>query len=207
MRDMLDPILEKMISMPGMERKTFIKTPPMANGKGVPGKTTSRALPAGLFDLSGNGVKAATQKTARLQRRHGPGGKMLYGMGIYDQDSRLFDEKALNDPRLANVLERAMPFDKPEGQIRVHLTAGGKVNSERNDNSVHPAWRRAIVHSIATGGNTPTADSFRELAPDMGAYVNEVSLTRKLFLLTTAGLDQKSGLEERVLGAELPKAL
>jgi hypothetical protein len=100
---------------------------------------------------------------------------MFYGMGIYDQDSRLLGEKELRDPRLADVLERAIPYDKPDGQIRVHLTAGGMVNSDRNHTFVHPSWRKAIVHNIATGGNTPIAESFRQLAPNMGAYVNEVS--------------------------------
>ena len=175
MRSMLDPILDNMISMPGMDGRTFVKVPPAEGGKGIPAKMTSRSLPGGLFaGRSGDGMK----ETAKLQRRHGPGGKMLYGMGIYDQDSRLLGEKELADPRLADVLEKAMPYDKPSGQIRVHLTAGGMVNVDRKDTSVNPAWRKALIHNIATGANTPVANSFRELAPDMGAYVNEVSWLR-----------------------------
>jgi hypothetical protein len=166
MRAMLDPILEKMVSMPGMSGKSLVKVPPGLLPKGL-GKS------AGPASGSSSGEAKAA---AKLERRHGPGGKMLYGMGIYDQDSRLLGEKELADPRLADALERAMPYDKPEGQIRVHLTAGGMVNVDRKDTAVNPAWRKALVHNIATGGNTPIANSFRELAPDMGAYVNEVSL-------------------------------
>jgi hypothetical protein len=150
----MDPILENMISMPGMDRKTFVNFAPAA-----------LAVDPGT----------ATTQPPKLQKRHGPGGKMMYGMGIYDQDSRLLGEKELMDPRLADVLERAIPYDKPDGQIRVHLTAGGKVNEDRNDTSVHPTWRKAIIHNVSTGGYTPIAESYRELAPDMGVYVNEVS--------------------------------
>jgi hypothetical protein len=175
MRDILDPILEKMISMPGMDRKTMVKIPPAlgANSSSLPSFLTG-----GIESNSNNATKSSKSPAIpnTLGRRHGPEGKMLYGMGIYDQDSRLLGEKELNDPRLADVIERAIPYDKPDGQIRVHLTAGGKVNEKRNDTSVHPTWRKAIVHNIATGGDTPTADSFRELAPEMGAYVNEVLL-------------------------------
>jgi hypothetical protein len=166
MRAILDPILNKMISMPGMDSKTLLKVPPLvASTNG----STLGSLPGA------SSVSNPAKSTRGLERRHGPGNKMLYGMGIYNQDSRLLGEKELLDPRLADVLARAIPYDKPDGQIRVHLTAGGKVNEPRTDTSVHPSWRKAIVHSIATGGNTPIAESFRELAPDMGAYVNEVS--------------------------------
>jgi hypothetical protein len=170
MRAILDPILEKMISMPGMDRKTFVSRGPGSNSS-IP----TGPLLGGLGITFNNATQSSKPPQAgKIGKRHGPGGKMLYGMGIYDQDSRLFGEKELADPRLAEVIEKAIPYDKPDGQIRVHLTAGGKVNEERNDTSVHPSWRKAIIHNVATGGDTPTADSFRELAPDMGAYVNEV---------------------------------
>jgi hypothetical protein len=176
MRAMLDPILDKMISMPGMDAKTFVKLPPAVGGKGPTGKRISSLFSGSLFSGSpGDGLSVAGQGATKLLKRHGPGGKMLYGMGIYDQDSRLLGEKELADPRLADILEKAMPYDKPDGQIRVHLTAGGMVNTDRKDTAVNPAWRKALIHNIATGGNTPVANSFRELAPDMGAYVNEVS--------------------------------
>jgi hypothetical protein len=179
MRAILDPILDKMISMPGMDPKTLVRIPPTTSGKDRVGKSTAKLFSGGLFggvtSSSNDATKLAKQPPARLVRRHEPGGKMLFGMGIYDQDSRLLGEKELSDPKLADVLERAIPYDKPDGQIRVHLTAGGKVSMQRNDTSVNPAWRKTIVHNIASGGNTPIAESFRELAPDMGAYVNEVS--------------------------------
>jgi hypothetical protein len=172
MRAILDPILEKMISMPGMDRKTLVKIPPALNAN-------SSIIPGFLIGAAESKPNNATKSTRSLlrntlEKRHGPGEKMLVGYGIYDQDSRLLGKKELNDPKLAEAIEKAIPYDKPDGQIRVHLTAAGKVNEERNDTSVHPTWRKAIVHNIATGGDTPTAESFRELAPEMGAYVNEV---------------------------------
>lgn len=179
MKAILNPILDKMVSMPGMDPKLLIKVPPLE-------LNLPQAWGNGPLSISGmippaaggsNATKESSPNPAsrfRLERRHGPGQKMLFGYGIYDQDSRLWGEKELADPRLADVIERAIPYDKPDGQIRVHLTAGGKVNENRNDTSVHPSWRTALVHQVATGGSTPIASSFRELAPNMGAYVNEV---------------------------------
>ena len=96
-------------------------------------------------------------------------------MGILDQDSRLFTEEDLKNPKIAEAYERAMPpANAIDPMIRIHVTAGGKVNEERNDTSVHPAWRKAITHTVATSDVTPVADSFRELSPNSGAYVNEV---------------------------------
>jgi hypothetical protein len=166
MKAVLNPILEKMVSMPGMDRKTLIAVPPSANSSSSVGPLAIGPAPK----------SSKPPGTSRLGKRHGPGEEMKYGFGIYDQDSRLLGEKELSDPRLEDVIRRAIPFDKPDGQIRVHLTAGGKVHEGGNDTSVHPAWRRTIVHNVATGGYTPVADSFRELAPDTGAYANEVSL-------------------------------
>ncbi|KAF2422409.1 FAD-binding domain-containing protein [Tothia fuscella] len=168
-RAVINPILEKMISMPGMDRQSLINVPPALGPLNI-SSTLGSLFGGGLA----NAPKSSTPRMAsKLGRRHGPGGDMKYGVGIYDQDSRLLGEKELNDPRLEDVIRRAIPFDKPDGQIRVHLTTGGKVHEGGNETSVHPAWRRAIVHNVATGGNTPVADSFRELAPDTGAYANE----------------------------------
>jgi hypothetical protein len=183
MNAIMDPILDKMISMPGIDPKSLIKLGIPAAKDPVDKNTASSllgGLMGGIASSSSNAPQPAIPRPpSRIQRRHGPGEKMLYGMGIYDQDSRLLGEKELNDPRLAEVIEKAIPFDKPDGQIRVHLTAGGKVNEDRNDTSVHPTWRKALIHNVATGGDTPTANSFRELAPDMGAYVNEVNVQDK----------------------------
>jgi hypothetical protein len=91
-----------------------------------------------------------------------------------DMDSRLLGEKELKSPKMAEALEKAMPFDLMDGQIRVHLVAGPKVWAQGKDTSIHPAWRKTYAHSISTGAGTPNCQSFRDLAPDMGAYSNEV---------------------------------
>jgi len=153
MQAIMSPILEKMISMPGMDRTTFVHIPPLMLNNVM---NTATTLLQTMFGTDAKKNSRELELPGRLERRHGPGGKMVFGMGIYDQDSRLLGEKELNDPKLADVIERAIPYDKPDGQIRVHLTAGGKVNEERNDTSVHPSWRKAIIHNVSTGGNTLT---------------------------------------------------
>lgn len=171
MKRILDPILDKMVNMPGMDPKLLIKYPNPLND-------TAPTF-AAFAGISSNNAKSSETRPSRNKKRHSPGEMKMMPMGIYDQDSRLLGEKELADPRLADIIARAIPYDKPDGQIRVHLTAGGKVNEDHNDTSVHPSWRKALVHNVATGGYTPVADSWRELAPDMGAYVNEVSLRSK----------------------------
>lgn len=61
------------------------------------------------------------------------------------------------------------------------------------DNSLNPAWRPAVLHVISErswAGNTPQTEinaathsmthengyALRQLAPDSGAYINEVSI-------------------------------
>jgi hypothetical protein len=111
----------------------------------------------------------------RLVRRHGPGDEMRVSPGRMDMDSRLLGDRDLKSPKMAEALEKAMPFGLMDGQIRVHLVAGPKVWAQgKDDTSIHPAWRKTYAHSIATGAGTPNAQALRDLAPDMGAYVNEV---------------------------------
>jgi hypothetical protein len=59
----------------------------------------------------------------------------------------------------------------------VHFVGGGKVSGPRNDTSTHPAWRTALLHVVVTGyAGSPNGQSLRDLAPETGAYHNEVSI-------------------------------
>ena len=108
-----------------------------------------------------------------LVKRHGDG---AVPMGIIPLDSRLLGKEHLESPDLAQVLKDSMP-QLPQGQLRGHLIGGGKVLDPDDETSVLPAWRKAYVHLIGTGVGIPNVDALRTLAPDMGAYANEVSNT------------------------------
>lgn len=171
---MMDPILEKMSKMPGIDTKSLIKAPPSAN-------------PFGAFaGLMGN-ASAPKPLNPRAEmnhfnKRHGPNGDVMTTNGLFDMDSRLLGEAELTNPKLADALRRAHP-QVLDGHLRLHVTGGGKVLQENNATSVLPAWRKAFVHILGAGQGTGNVDSMRELAPNMGAYVNEVillTLTEKL---------------------------
>ena len=107
-------------------------------------------------------------------------GSMAEPEGIIPLDSHLLGATHLQSSQLAAALQSAMP-QVPEGELRGHLVGGGAVFNPSNYTSVNPAWRSAYVHLIGTGiGNIGTGpgefnvNSLRSLAPDMGAYANEV---------------------------------
>jgi hypothetical protein len=107
-----------------------------------------------------------------LAKRHGGAGTPP--MGRVPMDSRLLAQSHLESPNLAATLKASIP-NLPDGQLRGHLIGGGAVFTTSTATSVLPAWRKAYVHLIATGRGQYTADALRTLAPDSGAYVNEVS--------------------------------
>jgi hypothetical protein len=189
MRAIMEPILEKMVSFPGMDRKMLIAIPPvdyssinMTNILGgmlaAKGSNATKAL--GVARLPGWTVPVGTQSSKQtpgptIVKRHGPGGgDMLMPNGILDQDSILLDKDALTSPKLAEAFSKSMPFDLPGGNLGLFLISGPKLWAQGNDTSVHPAWRKAYVHLVATGAGTPKIDGLRELIPNNGAYVNEV---------------------------------
>jgi hypothetical protein len=164
----LKPILQKMGSMPGMNKESMsYRTMPYGSYKaffdatwGPVGKPImNRAIHGNTFD-----------------RRHGPGemGMATKAKGLSPMDSWLLGSEHCKSPNLANALEDAMP-KLPEGQFRGQLVGGGKVLTLGNDTSVLPAWRKTIVHIVLTGVGQPDATPLRKLAPDMGAYANEAS--------------------------------
>jgi hypothetical protein len=81
-----------------------------------------------------------------------------------------------------------MPND-PDAMLTGFLTAGGKVMTSREDTSVLPSWRTSLVHIV---GKNVTA--LKSLAPDTGAYLNEV---RQWFALTSLARLTAVGLSGR----------
>jgi hypothetical protein len=90
-------------------------------------------------------------------------------------DSRLLGARHFQNPNLAQLLKKSMPPTQ-FGQLRGNFIAGREVSKDNPDTSVNPAWRTALTHLIGTGypGNW-TVNGLRELAPDSGAYGNEVN--------------------------------
>lgn len=100
--------------------------------------------------------------------------------------SRLLDKAAITNPSLPSYLEKAMG---PGGGLTKYMVGGPGVHSRPvGFNAVCPAWRTAYSHSVTGGSWTPfdTAEETQqintvagyvealvELAPNMGAYVNE----------------------------------
>jgi hypothetical protein len=162
----MDPILQKMASFPGVSSKSLTKVAMSQLGD----LESMLPLVQGMLN-----PKTTSEMPARLARRHDPGEKVMVGSGILTMDSRLLGKADVESPKLAMALNKAMPKNLPDGQLRVHILTGGQVHKVGNDTSVNPAFRRAYLHIIATGVGHALAPSLRELAPDMGAYVNEVS--------------------------------
>lgn len=109
--------------------------------------------------------------------------------------SRLLDRKALtaNPVALKDTLTAIVGPSEQFTSISVVFTTGGQVFRDAEDpySGVNPAWRRAYVDNIvvrgwAPGTNETIQDAIREdvtftkvkamkdLAPDMGVYMNEV---------------------------------
>lgn len=155
-----NPILSELSSFPGMANAT----------SEYEEFATFKEFFDSTFGAAECGEEGGHEHMRRLQKRHGDGAEP---MGIAPMDSRLLGAKHLKSPDLAQALKDAMP-QVPDGQLRGHLVGGGKVLDPDDDTSVNPAWRQAYVHLIGTGLGEFTTDSLRTLAPDSGAYVNEV---------------------------------
>lgn len=186
--------IESMASMPGMSGGIAGNgaggATPKSSEKPCTEAATKRDVPlfrrvfeeAGLTKRHGPGEEKkcnAPKSASSKEKRHGPeekeGSTETKPQGIFPMDSRLLGRDHLIDPSLADALEKAMPLMQ-YGQLRGNVVGGGKVWTAGNEKttSVNPAWRKAYVHLIATGAEQPNADSLRKLAPDMGAYANEV---------------------------------
>jgi len=95
-------------------------------------------------------------------------------------DSRLLGAEHFKSPKLKELLKESAPFSLGVAQALVqgHLVSGNMTHKLGDDTSVLPAWRKAYAHVITY--NVPgkaSADSLRKLAPESGAYANEVGGT------------------------------
>ncbi|KAH8600686.1 hypothetical protein B0O99DRAFT_589582 [Bisporella sp. PMI_857] len=118
----------------------------------------------------------------------------------YDQItvSRLLDGKALAD---REGLKKAFKTITSDGTAAgLYLVGGANVFNAKprgGSNAVNPAWRKAYVHALSGGRWTPFdyakkaevenkltnvwGKALRELAPDMGAYINEADANEPNF--------------------------
>jgi hypothetical protein len=117
--------------------------------------------------------------TSKVTKRHGPGemAREPVAAPMANLDSRLLGVQHFASKNLTAALKGAFPggTDPRVGLLQGHLASGGKVHKPDDDTSVLPAWRNTLTHII--GYNVPgksTIDSLRQLAPDSGAYANEV---------------------------------
>ncbi|KAJ5009477.1 FAD-linked oxidoreductase ZEB1 [Colletotrichum sp. SAR 10_99] len=110
--------------------------------------------------------------------------------------SRLLDEAALTEDVDALAAAVGTATEKV-GRVTAFLVAGKGVHEavpREGGNAVHPAWRRAYIHAMATAQFPAmnatakreaielvdaAAEGLRRLAPDMGSYINEGSVYEK----------------------------
>ncbi|KAI8239029.1 FAD-linked oxidoreductase ZEB1 [Colletotrichum sp. SAR 10_96] len=110
--------------------------------------------------------------------------------------SRLLDEAALTEDVDALAAAVGTATEKV-GRVTAFLVAGKGVHEavpRGGGNAVHPAWRRAYIHAMATAQFPAmnatakreaielvdaAAEGLRRLAPDMGSYINEGSVYEK----------------------------
>uniref|UniRef100_A0A8H7TLS1 FAD-binding PCMH-type domain-containing protein n=1 Tax=Bionectria ochroleuca TaxID=29856 RepID=A0A8H7TLS1_BIOOC len=64
----------------------------------------------------------------------------------------------------------------PRATAMFHLTVAWMAVGDGKDTSANPGWRKATVLINAFKSNTTNAEGLRELAPDMGTYINEASI-------------------------------
>jgi hypothetical protein len=163
------PILDKLASFPGVSK-------PVRQYYDFPNFEKWFDFIFGALDAPPKvGRFEADEQTLRFRRSVNEL-EYAYPKGHSPMDSRLLGESHLSNPLLSAALRDAMPHTE-SGMLRGHLVAGGKVLDERPETSVHPSWREAYIHLIGTGRKHPDVKSLKKLAPDMGAYANEVSLS------------------------------
>jgi hypothetical protein len=213
----VNPIARKMASFPGIRQFTssqvlhhlFQNYQAFFDGSfGHGNQNTPPAMAREMDEL---------RQHLRLSRRapHGPGsGEMeaagTQALGVLPIDSILMDKDIIMHPNLAQALQASMPKGG-RAQLRGNLVSGKMVHRLGNDTSVHPAWRRAYCHLIATAGGEESIGDIdltplKVLKKDYGVYLNEVGI-----LLhgpsNVQGICKPDQLEGCLLGAALRQTL
>ena len=118
---------------------------------------------------------------ATLSQSNSGGGSVLLG-------SRLVPETIVRNrgDQLADIFFKSRGESTNLSLLIGHLVAGGEVSQISVDNSINPAWRRALLHMISTQGlpdNVSTSDMKRLLA----------DLRQRVDLLQTVTEGEESG--------------
>jgi hypothetical protein len=112
-----------------------------------------------------------------MRKRHGPGEEFAEPVpqGMSPLDSRLLGASHFTNPGLKTAF-KASSLASGAG-LQGHLVVGGKSSRPDDDTSVLPAWRKAYTHLIGIKiPGTVSMDAIRKLAPESGAYANEVRI-------------------------------
>ncbi|KAL1595301.1 hypothetical protein SLS60_009991 [Paraconiothyrium brasiliense] len=91
--------------------------------------------------------------------------------GVIPYDSRLLSAEQLGHPNITQALAET------GGSIGVQIMSPGNRFGNGSAVSANPGWRKAAALVIANKTPTTSAAGLRQLAPDMGTYINEASVT------------------------------
>jgi hypothetical protein len=181
-RALMDPIVNKISMYPGINKYNLqrILVPDWENmSVNAISLSSLMQIVTGMIGLGSAAMSQISKgrDDRGLTRRHDPGAKMTIGSGVLTMDSRFLAQPDIEAPqaKIANWLQRSMPADKPDGQLRLHFNIGRGVREQGNGTSVPPIWRKSYIHAIVTAFGGAEASALREWAPNTGAYINEVS--------------------------------
>ncbi|KAJ3543177.1 hypothetical protein NM208_g3712 [Fusarium decemcellulare] len=142
--------------------------PILSKMQSFPGMTPFQTKPYNFdtykefFDTTYGPLKSTSGQPAEPRNR-----------GIVPFDSRLLAAEHLKSPDLTRALRGT------RGDYGILLTSPGQKLGPGKETSANPGWRRAVILLVGYKSNTTDVDGLRELAPDMGTYINEASVTEK----------------------------
>lgn len=90
--------------------------------------------------------------------------------GIISYDSRLLSAEHIQSPNITYALRTT------GGAFGILMCTPGMKVGDGNDTSANPGWRKAVVLMVGMKVGETSMDGLRELAPDMGTYINEVGV-------------------------------
>lgn len=132
------------------------------------------------------------------------------GISTFTLGSRLLDRKALtaDSQKLNKTLHTIAGTPEQFTSNNIVFVGGGQVFKDASDpySGINPAWRKAYVHNIVSRGWAPGSEqaivddvrkdittvkvqAMKDLAPDMGAYMNEVRFIPSQIRFETTSTD------------------